>query len=79
MYGYCRFYMPHGLTIDHNDNLWVTDVALHQVMRFPKGSRSPDLVLGQKLQPGFDDESFCKPTDVAVLPSGEFFIADGYV
>ena len=23
--------MPHGLHIDHNDNIWLTDVALHQV------------------------------------------------
>lgn len=26
-----RFYMPHGLTVDHLDNVWLTDVALHQV------------------------------------------------
>ena len=23
--------MPHGLTIDHNDDYWITDVAMHQV------------------------------------------------
>ena len=23
--------MPHGLTIDHEGNTWLTDVALHQV------------------------------------------------
>jgi len=28
---HCRFYMPHGLTVDDKGNLWVTDVALHQV------------------------------------------------
>lgn len=27
------FYMPHGLTVDRHDNLWVTDVALHQVFK----------------------------------------------
>ncbi len=26
-----RFFMPHGLHIDHEDNVWITDVALHQV------------------------------------------------
>lgn len=26
-----RFFMPHGLTIDHEGNTWLTDVALHQV------------------------------------------------
>ena len=25
------FYMPHGITIDHDRNIWVTDVGLHQV------------------------------------------------
>lgn len=27
------FYMPHGLTVDQYDNVWVTDVALHQVFK----------------------------------------------
>lgn len=27
----CRFYLPHGLSVDKNGNYWVTDVALHQV------------------------------------------------
>ena len=26
-----RFYMPHGLKVDAAGNVWVTDVALHQV------------------------------------------------
>ena len=26
-----QFYMPHGLSIDDKDNMWMTDVALHQV------------------------------------------------
>jgi len=26
-----RFYLPHGLTIDHEDNIWLTDVAMHMV------------------------------------------------
>ena len=29
---YCSFYMPHGLEIDGNDSVWITDVALHQVL-----------------------------------------------
>lgn len=27
------FYMPHGITIDRHDNIWVTDVALHQAFK----------------------------------------------
>jgi hypothetical protein len=26
-----RFYLPHGITTDKDNNYWVTDVALHQV------------------------------------------------
>ena len=29
---FCRFYLPHGLSIDKDGNYWVTDVALHQVI-----------------------------------------------
>ena len=28
-----RFYLPHGLTVDHEDCLWVTDVGAHQVFK----------------------------------------------
>lgn len=77
-WGNDMFFMPHGLLIDHEDNTWVTDVALHQVMRFgPKNRTHPELVLGARFQPGKKDK-FCKPTAVAVLPEGDFFVADGY-
>jgi len=33
---YCRFYMPHGLSVDAEGNLWVTDVAMHQVKKKTK-------------------------------------------
>ena len=33
-HGRNMFYMPHGLTIDHQDNLWITDVGLHQVINW---------------------------------------------
>ncbi|KAH3841699.1 peptidyl-alpha-hydroxyglycine alpha-amidating lyase 2-like [Dreissena polymorpha] len=77
-FGGGQFYMPHGLTLDADDNMWITDVGLHQVMKIPKGSTTPSLVLGVKMEPGSDDTHFCKPTDVAVASTGEFFVADGY-
>ncbi|KAK2582671.1 hypothetical protein KPH14_004948 [Odynerus spinipes] len=33
-WGRNMFYLPHGLTIDFNGNYWITDVALHQVLKF---------------------------------------------
>ena len=44
------FFLPHGLTIDHEDNLWATDAGLHQVFKFPPGygEGKPLLTLGTK-------------------------------
>ncbi|XP_060652540.1 peptidyl-alpha-hydroxyglycine alpha-amidating lyase 1 isoform X2 [Drosophila nasuta] len=74
------FYMPHGLTIDPEENVWVTDVALHQVFKFPPRGvgGQPLLSLGTAFQPGAGKRKFCKPTAVAVLNNGDFFVADGY-
>lgn len=73
------FYIPHGITIDWHDNVWVTDVALHQVFKFkPGGSSTPLLEFGSPFEPGSSFLQFCKPTSVAVARTGEIFIADGY-
>jgi hypothetical protein len=77
-FGSNTFFLPHGITVDHEGNVWITDVALHQVLKFPKGKAEPSLVLGVKFQPGNDDQHFCKPTHVAVASNGDFFVADGY-
>lgn len=79
-WGANQFYMPHGLFVDHNDNVWVTDVALHQVFMYPpQGSSEALLTLGGRLVPGSDDHHFCQPTDVVVDPQTEdFFVSDGY-
>ena len=87
--------MPHGLKIDPEGNIWVTDVGLHQVMKFERGQTKPSLgkkktflyryfhlkflVLGTKFVPGNDEKHFCKPTSVAVSSSGLIFVADGYI
>lgn len=76
-WGASRFIMPHGLTVDHAGNLWLTDVGLHQVF---KCSPSGDvlLTLGEAGVPGDDTSHFNLPTDVAVLPDGSFYVSDGY-
>ncbi|XP_060693049.1 peptidyl-glycine alpha-amidating monooxygenase A isoform X3 [Hemiscyllium ocellatum] len=72
------FYLPHGISMDKDDNFWVTDVALHQVFKLgPKGDYL--LILGEAFQPGSDSNHFCQPTDVVVDPiRGNFYVADGY-
>lgn len=71
------FIMPHGLTVDRLDNVWVTDVGLHQIFKF-----NHDGILLMKLGeagiPGNDSLHFNRPTDVAVAADGSFYVSDGY-
>lgn len=71
------YYMPHGLTVDSSGNVWITDAGLHQVFKLDKNLNEL-MSLGEKLVPGSDNAHFCKPTDVAVMGNGDFFVADGY-
>ena len=71
------FIMPHGLTVDVQDNVWVTDVGLHQVLKFTPAGKLL-LTLGERGVPGSDRTHFNRPTDVAVLPDGSCYVSDGY-
>lgn len=78
-WGSNMFYMPHGLTVDSEGNIWVTDVGRHQVLKFaPNNTEKPILEVGELMVPGNDKKHFCQPADVAVLRNGDFFVADGY-
>lgn len=76
-WGENRFVMPHGLTIDHEDNVWLTDVGLHQVYKFDHEGQLL-LTLGEAGVPGTDAAHFNRPTDVAVAEDGSFYVSDGY-
>jgi DNA-binding beta-propeller fold protein YncE len=68
---------PHGLRIDDKGNIWVTDIGNHQVMKFdPEGKLL--MSLGKKGEAGTGPDQFDRPTDIAVAPSGEFYVSDGY-
>lgn len=71
------FIMPHGLEVDKENNIWVTDVALHQVFKFSADGNLL-LTLGEPKVPGNDSEHFNLPTDVAVAGDGSFYVSDGY-
>lgn len=72
------FKAPHGLFIDREGNLWVTDAHMHVVQKFtPKGKLL--LALGTRDEPGEDERHFNRPTGVAVSPQGDVLITDGYV
>ncbi|XP_050433416.1 peptidyl-alpha-hydroxyglycine alpha-amidating lyase 2-like [Adelges cooleyi] len=72
------FYMPHGITIDHQGNVWVTDVAMHQVFKFSPGANRPSLTFGKRFENGKGYRTLCQPTSVAIASTGDIFIADGY-
>lgn len=76
-WGANRFIMPHGLIVDRNNNIWLTDVALHQVFRFSHNGQL-QLVIGEARVPGKDRTHFNQPTGVAVAEDGSFYVSDGY-
>jgi peptidylamidoglycolate lyase len=77
-WGAKTFLVPHGITVDHENNVWLTDVGLHQVFKFSHDGRLL-LTLGEARVGGWDATHFNQPTDVAIRPDGSFYVSDGYV
>jgi len=80
-WGKNMFFLPHMITVDKKNNIWLTDVALHQVFKFSPygGDHRPLIALGERFVPGSDDKHYCKPTAVAVSDdTTSFFVSDGY-
>ncbi|MEO6612749.1 MAG: peptidyl-alpha-hydroxyglycine alpha-amidating lyase family protein [Chitinophagaceae bacterium] len=71
------FIMPHGLTVDKANNIWLTDVGLHQIFKFSHEGKLL-LKLGFAKVPGNDSSHFNLPTDIAVAGDGTFYVSDGY-
>lgn len=71
------FIMPHGLTVDKENNIWVTDVGLNQVFKFSHNGKLL-MKLGEAGIPGNDSLHFDKPTDIAITTDGSFYVSDGY-
>jgi DNA-binding beta-propeller fold protein YncE len=82
MFGGGVFVQPHGMTLDKQGNIWVTDVAMkdgkgNQVFKF-----SPDgkilMTLGTAGVAGTGHDTFNQPSAVAIAPNGDIFVADGH-
>ena len=71
------FIMPHGLSVDKENNIWVTDVGLHQIFKFSHDGKLL-MKLGVAKVPGNDAAHFNLPTDIAVADNGSFYVSDGY-
>ncbi len=83
-FGAGLFVLPHGLHVDDEGNVWVTDsqgndagTKGHQVIKF-----SPDgevlLRLGVAGQPGSGPGQLNEPCDVITAPNGDIFVSDGH-
>ena len=81
-WGEGMFVWPHGFFLDSDGNIWPTDARGaegrgQQVVKF-----SPDgtvlMALGTPGVAGDGPNTFSGPTDIAVAPNGEIFVADGH-
>ena len=87
-FGAGMFIFPHGIHVDREGNVWVTDgVPPGAGASTPKGGHfvrkfSPEgkvlLTLGQPATPGNGPDTFNQPSDVVVSRSGDIFVADGH-
>jgi peptidylamidoglycolate lyase len=76
-WGQGQFKSPHSLRFDGQGNVWITDHAAHVVKKYtPEGQLL--LTLGTPGKPGEDEAHFNGPTDVAITPTGDVFVSDGY-
>lgn len=69
--------LPHNITTDKDDNVWIADVALHQVFKFSRDGKLL-MQIGERGVPGDDDMHFNQPSDVAIARDGSIFVSDGY-
>tara|TARA_B110000305_G_scaffold164076_1_gene181452 strand:- start:4842 stop:5729 length:888 start_codon:yes stop_codon:yes gene_type:complete len=87
-FGAGMFIWPHGLEVDPEGNVWVTDAVNerrhpegdprgHQAVKFsPTGEVL--MVLGNPGVAGSGDYEFNSPSDIVVAETGDIFIADGH-
>lgn len=81
-FGAGMFVFPHGITVDHDGNVWVADAdgkngKGHQVVKFsPTGEVL--LTLGKAGMPGDAPGYFNRPSGVAIARNGDIFVADGH-
>ena len=83
-FGAGLFVTPHGLHVDSDGNVWVTDFAGneagtkgHQVIKFsPEGEVL--LRLGEAGVAGSGPGQLNQPCDVITAPNGDIFVSDGH-
>jgi DNA-binding beta-propeller fold protein YncE len=81
-FGAKMFVFPHGITVDREGNVWVTDGdgkdgTGHQVFKFSAKGKVL-LALGKRGVAGDGEDTFNKPSAVAIAANGDVFVADGH-
>jgi N-acyl-D-amino-acid deacylase len=82
-WGEKMFVWPHGIRVDRDGFLWITDGRARngigqQVFKFTRDGQLV-MTLGRKGVSGDGPDTFNSPTDVAVAPNGDIFVSDGHV
>ena len=73
---------PHKITVDRDGNVWIADNGTapgrgHQVLKFnPSGELV--MTLGTPGVAGTGHDEFDAPTEVAIAPNGDIYVADGH-
>jgi sugar lactone lactonase YvrE len=81
-FGAGMFVFPHGLGLDRDGNVYVTDAdgkggKGHVVVKFsPEGKVL--MTLGKPGVAGAGNDEFNRPTDVVVAANGDIFVSDGH-
>jgi DNA-binding beta-propeller fold protein YncE len=71
------FKTAHGVYMGPDDHIYLVDSGNHTVREFTNDGKLL-VTLGTEDHPGADGAPFNKPTGVALSPSGEIYVSDGY-
>jgi hypothetical protein len=67
----------HFIRVGPESNIWTADIEGHVVRKYtPEGKLL--LTIGELGHAGTDEKHFDRPTDIAVLSTGDIFVSDGY-
>jgi hypothetical protein len=75
------FVRPHRILVNPYDaqrHIWLVDDGAHSIYKFTRDGKLV-MQLGEFKVSGNDQTHFARPTDIAWLPDGTFFVSDGYV
>ena len=77
-WGANTFLVPHGITVDRDNNVFLTDVGLQQVFKFSHDGKLL-FAIGEPRVGKWDATHFNQPTDIAIRDDGSFYVSDGYI